>query len=41
VFLGAHGSYFEMLGKLDRIKAGAKGDTMLPWQNVSRLSKPS
>jgi metallo-beta-lactamase class B len=24
VFLGAHGAYFDMLGKLDRIKAGAK-----------------
>jgi metallo-beta-lactamase class B len=24
VFLGAHGAYFDMLGKLDRIKSGAK-----------------
>ena len=24
VFLGAHGAYFDMLGKLDRIKAGAR-----------------
>ena len=26
VFLGAHGSYFDMRAKLDRIKAGAKAD---------------
>jgi metallo-beta-lactamase class B len=26
VFLGAHGAYFGMLSKLDRIKAGAKGN---------------
>jgi metallo-beta-lactamase class B len=29
VFLGAHGSYFGMLAKLDRIKAGEKGDVWI------------
>jgi metallo-beta-lactamase class B len=26
IFLGAHGGYFDMLGKLNQIKAGAKGN---------------
>jgi metallo-beta-lactamase class B len=29
VFLGAHGAYFDMLEKLDRIKAGEKGDVWI------------
>jgi metallo-beta-lactamase class B len=29
VFLGAHGAYFDMLGKLDRIKAGAKDNVWI------------
>jgi metallo-beta-lactamase class B len=29
VFLGAHGGYFDMLAKLDRIKAGAKGNVWI------------
>jgi metallo-beta-lactamase class B len=29
VFLGAHGMYFDMLGKLDRIKAGDKSDVWI------------
>jgi metallo-beta-lactamase class B len=29
VFLGVHGAYFGMLGKLDRIKAGASGDVWI------------
>jgi len=29
VFLGAHGSYFDMLKKLDRIKSGEKGDVWI------------
>lgn len=29
IFLGAHGAYFGMLGKLDRIKAGASGDVWI------------
>ena len=29
IFLGAHGSYFDMLAKLERIKAGAKEDVWI------------
>ena len=29
IFLGAHGAYFDMLAKLDRIKSGATGDVWI------------
>lgn len=29
VFLGAHGSYFDMLSKLDRVRAGAQGNVWI------------